>query len=178
MINFLLSRKLDIVLLLLTLAWALYMKQAVDLEQATQVIVDFELAGSLEKAQSILNRIGPAGKQALVYSIYLDFVFLALYSTALALLYIRAAGSFRDLPRLFFLGFLLAGLQWLAGAMDVLENRAMLYTLAGDPSAWYPYLAMIFARIKFGILLLSFPYLLFSLLYWILFQVFSAGKAK
>ncbi|MFK8102287.1 MAG: hypothetical protein AB8G15_07180 [Saprospiraceae bacterium] len=178
MINVLLSRKLDIVLLLLTLAWALYMKQAVALEQATQVIVDFELAGSLEKAQSIMKNIGPDGVQALVHSIYLDFVFLALYSTALALLYIRAASSFKDLPRLFFLGFLLAGLQWFAGAMDTLENRAMLYTLSGDPSTWYPYLAMIFAKIKFGILLLSIPYLLFSFLYWILFQVFSAGKTK
>lgn len=113
-------------------------------------IVAFELAGNLEKANSLIQQWGPEGQRLARRSLYWDFPFILAYSLGLALLLFRAYdwSLHRWLP--YFLITAIAALPLLAGLLDVGENLCLLQLLNGQQAEWLPMAARRLALIKFS----------------------------
>jgi pimeloyl-ACP methyl ester carboxylesterase len=115
-------------------------------------IVGFELAATEDHVDRILAEWGDEGRDAARLSLWLDFLFLALYSAFWALA-VRALGSRR--------AWLLAPL---AGAFDFLENVCLLVVLAGGGGGALPLLAALCATLKFIALALAVGYVVVALI--------------
>ncbi|HEX6154136.1 MAG TPA: hypothetical protein VFZ19_11500 [Solirubrobacterales bacterium] len=123
-------------------------------------IVAFELAGSQERADEILDEWGDAGQDAAREQLLIDFAFLIAYGTFLVL----AVAAVRDLlgrrgrTRLAAIGAVVVPFGALAAACDAVENACLLAVLDGAGSA-FPTLAFIFAATKFALLAAAIAYL-------------------
>jgi hypothetical protein len=124
-------------------------------------IVSFELAGDVATAQLMLDSWDTRARAAAGLSLGLDYLFLVLYSTTLALACRRIAGRFAARgSALAGIGFALAWGQWIAAACDGVENFALIRMLLDGARAPWPTVAWWFASVKFGLLGLGFAYLL------------------
>jgi hypothetical protein len=103
-----------------------------------QGIISFELAGDQLIAGTILGSWDPARISAARLSLALDYLFLALYSNAMAIACLWMARFWPTWPWLTMreLGVLLAWGQWEAGLADGLENYCLLGLL--DPPGAAP----------------------------------------
>jgi hypothetical protein len=148
-----------------TVAWMIVMSVAIKPLNSKQIVA-FELA----KTTEIATRIIDGWEQADVISnarrsIYLDFVFLFLYSAAICLGCI-VLSVFTENITLISLGKFLSAIVPLAGVFDVIENFAMLNTLSGVVTALPVAIAFWFAMCKFSILVFSLVFLLICLAVW------------
>ena len=129
----------------------------------SRMIVAFEFAGSVEKATAIVQEWSTSGIVSNAYlSIYLDFVFLVLYSLTIYLA-LRWALEFSSSRVKTITNFLLIVL-WVAPAMDCIENFALLSVLS-TPTPTAIKLAFAAATLKFIIVGLSLLYLLAFLIF-------------
>ncbi len=155
-------RTIFALLLVLTLAAMAVLNVAdgpLKTEAAPQGIVSFELAGTVSSAQAILDSWGPQARAYAGFSLGFDFLFLILYSTAIALACVWVSGALRDDWRLLAsAGLVLAWGQWLAALLDAIENTALLVTLLGAPAAPWPQVAWWCAAVKFTLVLLGLVY--------------------
>ena len=128
-------------------------------EAAPLGIVSFELAGSQAEAQRIFASWGAPGRTVAGVNLGADFLYLVVYPLAiglgcvliaqrLALRYSRLAG----------LGIALAWLLLLAGALDAVENVALIRVLLGAQQAFLPALARWCALVKFLLVGLGLAY--------------------
>jgi hypothetical protein len=118
-------------------------------------IVDFDLAGAWRQADRMVklwarNRVIPAA----AFQLGLDYLFIPLYSTAIATWCVWAGLSLSGrwslaLP----LGVVLAYGQWVAGAFDCVENFALLRILAGNRDHHWPRMARGCAIAKFALVI-------------------------
>jgi hypothetical protein len=115
-------------------------------------IIDFELARTPEKAQEIVNSWGPEGCQALFTQIVTDYLFLLAYPQAIALGILAVLMNTRN-ARLLAFGRALAWLQWVAGALDAIENAALLGILKGHVASPLPEISYWCATPKFAIVI-------------------------
>jgi hypothetical protein len=115
-------------------------------------IVSFEVAGTEEEAQEILEDWGEQGRDDARVSIYADFPYLIAYSVFLAVGCTIAAERLarRGMNRLARIGPMLGWTMFLAGAFDVIENLAMLQVIDGETATW-PGVALYAAIPKFAI---------------------------
>ena len=122
-------------------------------------IISYELAGSVARAQSILDSWdGPAQLHA-AFALGFDYVFMLVYSTTIGLACMMAAGVLRS--RHWPLAGIGAGLawgQWLAAGFDVVENIALTAMLFGAVVSPWPQIAYTCAIIKFGLIFLGLVY--------------------
>jgi len=151
-------------------------------------IVSFELAGDGARAGQILDAWGSRGRRAAARSLHLDFLYLASYAPALALLCAAAASKHAKRgrseakpsevpegrpseggppqerafahPRLAALGAWLAWGQLAAGVLDALENLALLQVLGGASGDFWPAFAAACAWPKFALVGACFAYLI------------------
>lgn len=93
-------------------------------------------------------------------SLWLDMVFLLLYANAIALSCLLRASAWRSRWGIR-LAVLLAWGMWIAGALDAIENGALLCVLA-DAGAPWPAVARAAALPKFALVLAGILYVLFS----------------
>jgi hypothetical protein len=117
-------------------------------DPAPNGIVSLELAGSMERAESIIESWDRA---TATWNLVLDMAFLVAYSTLMSLLVLRStlrAGR----SRWFRLGVVLVWGQWFAGCSDLVENIALLALLAGSRWQALPPLAAGTAFVKFGLI--------------------------
>jgi hypothetical protein len=124
---------------------------------AQPTIVDFELAGSVEKAQTIINAWSETDRIRAGFSLGFDYLYMPVYSTTIALACIMAAGV-RQRRVWQTLGALLAWSLWSAALCDAVENLALFTELLGGNVTPYPQVAQICATIKFGLILLGLVY--------------------
>jgi hypothetical protein len=122
-------------------------------------IIAFELAGTPERARTIMDRWGPDGQSAARLSLLLDFPYLVTYS-GLQLAACDAAS--RALRRRGATGLAAAGrvigpMQLAAGAFDAAENTTLLAILSGR-NGRLPALARAFASAKFALLTVGWLY--------------------
>jgi hypothetical protein len=125
-------------------------------------IVEFEMAGSPERAEEILDGWGVVGREAAERAIGIDYGFLVAYSLFLALatatVAARLSGSWKGV------GIALAWLSLLAGLLDAVENTALLYVIrayrSGSIGSLAPTVAAQAAGAKFAIVLLAGAYVL------------------
>jgi hypothetical protein len=117
-------------------------------------IVAFELAGTAEVAQKMIDAWGPELSRLMEKSIKIDFLFIPAYAllffSATMLFSLVVGGSVGVwIKRIAFLPFVSA-------VCDVVENIFMILALrsAGSIPAIYPVIAKWCATVKFGLLLL------------------------
>jgi hypothetical protein len=120
-------------------------------------IVDFELAGSVPKAQAILEAWNENDRIHAGFSLGFDYLYMPVYSTTIALACVMAAGVLRR-KAWHSVGMLLAWGLWIAAIADATENLALLTELFGNNVAPYPQVAQICATIKFGLIVLGLLY--------------------
>jgi hypothetical protein len=127
-------------------------------------IVAFELAGSQERADEILDEWGSEGQDAAREQLLIDFAFLIAYGTflVLAVAAVRDRLGDRGRNRLAAIGTVVVPFGALAAACDAVENACLLAVLDGAGSA-FPTLATIFAATKFALLAGAIAYLLAGL---------------
>jgi hypothetical protein len=124
-------------------------------------IIPFELAGTPERAGRILSSWGPSGQAAARRSLLLDYPYLASYAPLQALLCTGAGEALGRSGRRAAASAapILAWGQLGAGALDAIENSALLAILAGHDGR-LPALARGCASAKFGLLALGWVYML------------------
>lgn len=141
---------------------------------APQNIVSFELAGTLSKAQAILEAWGSSGKVYAGLSLGFDFFFIVVYAGAIALACILLARSLKK-PPLVLIGVILAWMQLVAALMDSTENFALIQLLLGSSRELWPSLARSCAIVKFSLVGLGLIYIILGAF---LVLVARVGKAK
>jgi hypothetical protein len=130
-------------------------------EAASAGIISFEFAGTVSTARVMIESWGSQGRVSAGLSLGLDYLFLFAYSVTIALgcsivadkLHVR----FKILIRL---GKLLAWAQYLAAALDAIENYALIRVLLGSENAIWPSVAFWSAGPKFVIVLLGILYII------------------
>jgi pimeloyl-ACP methyl ester carboxylesterase len=128
-------------------------------------IVGFELAGSEEKAAEILAEWDRDAEDAARLSLWLDFLYLALYGAFWAL----AAAAIRDRSRRVgwgryaAIGTLAVFAAPIAAACDAIEDVALLLVLGGHGGSVGPPVAAFFATAKFALLFFAVGYVLLGL---------------
>ena len=132
-------------------------------------IISYELAGSVEKAQQIIDSWNQDARQYASFSLGFDYLFMVLYSTtiALACLWSALVLQARRVPggRI---GILLAWGLWLAAVFDGIENIALSLILFYTPAAPWPQVAQVCAILKFLLIFLGFIFTFYALIirYW------------
>ena len=125
-------------------------------------IVSFELAGTPQKAESILQSWDSRAQLFASFSLGIDYLFMLTYGLTISLAVLMAGekhgGKFAQLGALLGWGILLAGL------LDAIENLALWRILIGVGTNSCPRIASISATIKFVLILLG---LLFTLAGWV-----------
>jgi len=124
-------------------------------------IVSYELAGSAAESQRILASWDAGTRASAGLNLGLDYLFIVSYAAAIGMGCSLLAVSIRQRAGvLAWVGIVLAWGQLLAGALDALENAALLRLLLGaEPAAW-PAVARACAIPKFLIVALGILYLL------------------
>lgn len=123
-------------------------------------VLSLEFARTPAKMQTIFAVWGEEGKRAAALQTGADFLFLACYSTWLAMAVGSIAVNASALGWLARLGCGLAWGQWVAGGLDTAENGALLRCLLGTPASPWPELAFACAAAKFALVLAGLLYIL------------------
>ncbi len=123
-------------------------------------IVSFEIAGSVARAEQILNSWNAPARERAVFSLGLDFLFIPVYVGAVILGIHRAADKIQ--------GHLKTWRSWLtwalllAGLLDIIENIALLTILFISPIEPLPLIVKFCALPKFAFILTGVIYALFG----------------
>jgi hypothetical protein len=128
-------------------------------EVAPMGIISYELAGSLAQAQDILASWGSDGQVVAGLSLGTDFLYLVVYPMAIGLGCLLVGRGLR--PRWPVLAGIGTALAWgllLAGALDAVENIALIRVLLGSQQALWPVVARWCAVAKFLIVALGLLY--------------------
>jgi hypothetical protein len=124
--------------------------RALKTPEAPAGIISFELAGTLDRAESIIGAWDASARIQAGVSLGLDFFFLVAYAGTLfgACRWVAARLASNGLRRL---GVVLAWGAWVAALLDTIENLALIQILIGHAEAWHPLLAAVCAWPKFGL---------------------------
>ncbi len=126
---------------------------------APQGIVSFELAGSLGKAKWILASWDAHARLYAAFGLGIDYIFMLLYSTTIGLACLWAGDVLHAMRwPLSGLGVGLAWGQWLAAALDALENVALAILLLQGLAHGWPELARLCAVLKFALIISGLVY--------------------
>jgi len=135
---------------------------------ASGEIVRFELAKDLSVADRIIQEwITYAKLNRAIVSIYLDFLFILLYTSGLAVTCVFL-GRLTGHEILMRAGKFFTYLLIIAGICDVIENIAMLKSLQGTATRWSVLLAYDMATTKFSIVILSILFIAICLVFRLL----------
>ena len=122
--------------------------------EAPRGILSFEFAGTFEQANRIIGAwLHPGARFAAGLSLGLDYLFMPLYATSIALccVLVSAGGA----PWLERSGRWLAWAQFVAALLDAVENYALIQLLLGATGEGWPALAWYCAAVKFALVILG-----------------------
>lgn len=158
--------KLLLASVILTLGWIIFMRYEIS-PLTTDDIVRFEFAGTLDNVRRLLTDWN--SKQWIpiaVHSIYLDFIFIFLYTSTLAL----GCLTFPSLTgkiNLMNWGIKLYRFCLYAGFADFSENLCLIELLYGERNSFLPIVAWGLAFIKFSIVVVVLLFLFRCLIQWV-----------
>jgi len=126
-------------------------------------IVSFELAGDLQTSNTIIDSWNEQIRIFAGLGLGLDFLFLLLYSTTLALAcsIIKYSLTLRK-PIFSMFGTLVIWSALIAGVCDGIENIALIKLLLGSQSQLWPMLANVFAITKFILIAMALIYIVWG----------------
>lgn len=125
-------------------------------------IISFELTNNLASSKAIINSWNTQSKISAGISLGLDFLFLILYSSLIAIL-IHKLNKKLWINRSFYsIGVVIIFGQFLAGIFDAIENIGLIQLLLGNLSQFWVSLAYYFAFTKFIIIGISFLYIIIN----------------
>ncbi len=128
-------------------------------------IIAFELAGSFERSQEILDSWDYNAKLFAAFSLGIDYFFMLAYSLFLSLSIFKLSKRFINRKRWYSqLGIYLAWAQFAAAIFDAIENYFLLRLLLGSQTEIFSSLAFYSASIKFILIVLGFLYIVLSLI--------------
>jgi hypothetical protein len=134
-------------------------------------IIDFELAGSVDRAEEILAAWRAEGvvDDAKAIQVF-DLVYPLIYSAALAGLCVAAAGAWRRRGRIGWarLGIAMAWVAFVAAGFDYVENLGLGITLWDHPMSPWPQVSLVAALGKFAGIYSSLAYALTGIAAWAL----------
>jgi hypothetical protein len=153
-----LRRRIWVCLMTVTLVFALTLRRLdreLRTDRAPAGMISFALSGSPDRARLVLSSWNQRARKAAVISLWIDFAFIPIYSTAFAAscLWARQPDRLRGTNPAETVDEALAWGQWAAGCLDVVENVAMMRQLQGDGRACWPRIARWMALSKFGLLI-------------------------
>jgi hypothetical protein len=159
-------KRMFVVALALTLGIAVVLAvigRPLTTSEAPNGIVSFEFAGSAANAQRILDSWGQIGVWAAVRQTWIDFLYIPAYALTLALACGLSVFRWNKRGRGWaWLGVALAWGAFAAGALDIVENVAMLIQLNSGANDSLASLARNCAIPKFVLILFSMIYALFG----------------
>ena len=117
-------------------------------------IVDFELAGTTERATEIINAWDVQDRIRAGFNLGFDYLYMLVYSTLIALACVWGAGVLAS-RKWRATGLLLGWGLWAAALFDAVENVALTVILFGTVAAPYPQVAQICANFKFALIVLG-----------------------
>jgi hypothetical protein len=128
-------------------------------------IVEFEFAGSEEEAAEIIADWGERGTDAAKLSLWLDFLYIALYGTffVLAATATRELAASRGWRRMAAFGVAAVPFAAAAAAFDAIENVGLLLAVDGHGGDLAPGMAAVCASLKFALSATVIGYLLVGL---------------
>lgn len=142
-------------------------------------IVSLELARTPEKANAIIDSWGNNGKGIALFSLGLDYLFIAAYTATLWLFCRFFAQNLREKNEfLSKTGNFLSWLVILAGILDVIENQLLLIMLLSEPSDMATATATLAASGKFTLLLITGIYLFACIVTVILYAFCEPSPEK
>lgn len=125
-------------------------------------IVAFELEFTSENARETLSEWGEEGRDSARLSLWLDYLFLIAYAAFFSLAVAAVCEALRWRRWLF-----LATFPLIAAVCDAIENANLLLTIAQDGDQPFPFLAGVFAVIKFATLTPAQLFALVGLVVWL-----------
>lgn len=128
-------------------------------------IISYELAGTLERSQEILNSWDHNAKLFAAFSLGIDYLFMVAYSLFLALSIFKLSQNFVGRKEwLSRLGIYLAWAQFAAAVFDAIENYFLLRLMLGSQTEIFSALAFYSASIKFVLIFLGLIYIASALI--------------
>ncbi len=137
-------------------------------EAAPAGIISYEFAGDVPTAQLILNSWDETAKIYAGFNIGMDYLFLGLYSSTIALAIVWLTDKLFLTGKILLLATLLAWAQWLAAVLDAVENASLFHMLVNQAAVPWPEIAFWCAAFKFTLIILGFAFVIFAFAYWIL----------
>ena len=135
-------------------------------EKGGESIVDFELAGSVDRAQEILATWRAEGviDDAKTIQIF-DLIYPLIYASAFAGLCLAAAGAWSRAgwARLAAAGVVMAWVAFAAAGFDYVENLGLGISLWDEPAEPWPQVSLVAAVLKFTAIYASLLYALSGL---------------
>jgi hypothetical protein len=130
-------------------------------DSADPSIVEFELAGTQDRADEIRADWGVSGSDAAKRSLWIDYAYILAYVTflALACLATRDLALQRGWRRMAAFGLAAAPFAAAAGAFDAIEDVGLLLAVNGHGGDLAPGLARVCASMKFLLLAVTLAYL-------------------
>ena len=134
-------------------------------EIATNGIVSFELAGSLQNSIDILNSWGVNAKLYAGISLGFDYLFMLMYSLLLYTLVKYLTSKFSNTSAIK-LGNLIAIFMFIAGVLDAIENYSLIQLYLGNLDQIFSTVAYYSATLKFSIIGIGITYILICYFYF------------
>ena len=117
-------------------------------------IVDFELAGTTDKATEIINAWDIQDRIRAGFNLGFDYLYMPVYSTLIALACVWGAGVLAS-RHWRATGLSLGWGLWAAALFDAVENATLTVVLFDTVAAPYPQIAQVCAILKFGLIVLG-----------------------
>jgi hypothetical protein len=117
-------------------------------------IVDFELAGTTDRAAQIINAWDMQDRIRAGFNLGIDYLYMPVYSTLIALACVWGAGVLTS-RRWRAAGLSLGWGLWAAALFDAVENAMLTTILFGTVAAPYPQVAQTCAILKFVLIVLG-----------------------
>jgi hypothetical protein len=155
------------VVALLPFVLGFFVKPLHEDEPGGESIVEFELAGSVARANEILDKWRAEGVLDTAKAIQVfDLVYPLIYASALAGGCVAAAGAWRRIRRTGIgdAGITMAWLAFAAAAFDYVENLGLGISLWDEPASPWPQVSAAAAVLKFTAILITLVYSLSGLL--------------
>ena len=151
-----------LILLLITISSMLFFDSFLKNEIAENGIISFELAKELETSKAVINSWNEQSKIAASLSMGLDFLFLIVYASFIALLIHKLNDKLWKDTTFYTIGNILVWGAFIMALSDAIENIALIRLLMGDLQQYWSSIAYYFAILKFIILALGILYILIN----------------